>query len=376
MRIDNITIEIEEAIENNDLSLALTKINHALVLDHQNCSVLRFQFYIYLETNRDKEAEEVLEELIRLDDQNNEILLYKAASLNDNGDPTEAIRLCNMIISNSPDFYTAYSFRGLYKSNLAEVEESYKDLNYAIKKDSKNSLVYHNRGSVNLAYELLDQALKDFNKSIKLDKEFDDSKLYKAITLRLLGENLKAYKIIEKINIDNLCDPEELVQIAVIYKNNNDINKSLSLLNKAIQIEPTFVRAYYTSFLINTNISRYDEAELNLDNALKHDDENFRSFILNGYAHLNYKRKKFKEAIDIAKLALIEFPDFFWLKLTLAEVYEKLEEKENFFFYNLEEAIIGGIGFENIDNDIREKYSKDKTFKKLTKRMIKKKHYG
>jgi len=370
MRTKELIIEAQKAFEEENLKLAQTKIGHALLLDDKNLDALIIQFLIYIEKSDLAKAETILEEIIENEDYDIDLLIYKAVILNDTGKIEEAIKLCELIIEKDHTNYTAYSFKGMFNHNLGNVEEAYKDLNFAVENDTKNFIVYQNRGSVNLANYQFDEALIDFNRAIKLDKSSNEAKFNKAITLRLLGKHKKAIRILEKVNADKFLGSEDLVQAAVIYQKNDQNEKAIELVSKAIELDNTFARAHYTRFNVNTKISNYEAAKNDLDNALQYDDGSFRDYILNGYAHLYYKKNELEEAIKRANFAITENPEFHWTYLTLAEVYGKQDDDLN-FIKNLKVAIEGGIGLKDIDQEIREKFKRNKEFKVLKKKLKK-----
>lgn len=371
MRILELILEAEELMDLDNFDDVEIKLNHASILDSNNKELKRAYIDLYIETDRIEKAINVIDDLLLEDNELDDLIYLKSLQLNDEGKYLEAKELIDGVILRISDFYLAYAVRGIVNYNLGHKTDAFKDLDFAVKHDSKNPLSYLQRGVCYLQEESNKQALDDFKTALKFDSSLEEAKKYKAIAHRLLGDEKKALKELNRLDLSNENDAEDLVQTAIIYSKNKCFEKSISLLNKALLIDETCIGAYYTKFSVYCKMHEYELALEELNKTKLWDASDYRNFILNGYAYVYLKLKEVKKSIEMANSALKEFPDFYWLNLTLSEVYGTIGENEN-FYSNLKIAVEGGIKLDDIDIDVRLKYSKDKTYNKLIKPLKKK----
>ena len=130
--------------------------------------------------------------------------------------------------------------------------------------------------------------------------------------------------------------------------------------------------AIYSRALVYCKLEEFEKSLEDLNRAMELNRAHFMDFLLNGFAYVYYKKRDYNRAIEYAEKTLKEYPNFYWANLTLAEIYGTVENKDE-FYKNLKIAIEGGIGVQDIDEMIRNKYAKDKEFKKLIRKL---KQYG
>jgi tetratricopeptide (TPR) repeat protein len=82
---------------------------------------------------------------------------------------SQAIELCNEIISKHPKHYNAYYTRGLVYHTLKDYQKAIEDYTTAIKYDDDFFSIYLNRGSVYLKQEKYEKALDDFKIAVELE---------------------------------------------------------------------------------------------------------------------------------------------------------------------------------------------------------------
>jgi tetratricopeptide (TPR) repeat protein len=375
MRATELIIESESFISQGDLEQATEKLNHALIVDPKNSDAKRKLLAIHIEKDETEYAFDLVCELLQDLESDIDLLNIKASCLVDLDRLDESLELFNSIIQDSPDFYLAYGGRGVVYFKFGEIDNALKDLNFAIKHTKKNGYLYLHRSVIYIEQEEYKKALRDLDKALRLDKNIDEARLNRAVVLRLLGEKEKALRDFDRVSNDLQFDSETYLQKGIVYLKNKDYIKALEYHDLAIENDPSNVEAIYSRSIVYCEMKEFENSISDIKRAESIAPYDFMDYILNMYAFVNYRMKNFEKAIDYAEKTLKEFPNFFWANLTLAEIYGELSEKEA-FYNNLQIAISGGIGFEDIDINIRNKYSKDKEFKKLTKSMKRIGPYG
>ena len=375
MRATELILESENFISKGDIEQATQKLNHALIVDPKNYDAKRRLLAIHIEKYETEDALDLVCDLLQDLESDIDLLNIKASCLVDLNRLDESLDLFNIIIADSPDYYLAYGGRGVVFFKLGEIDNALKDLNFAIKHTKKNGYLYLHRSVIYIEQEEYKKALRDLDKALRFDKNIDEARLNRAVVLRLLGEKEKALKDFNKVSNNLQFDSETYLQKGIVYLKNKDYTKALEYHDLAIENDPSNVEAIYSRSIVYCDMKEFEKSLHDIKRAESIAPPEFMDYILNMYAFVNYRMKNFEKAIDFAERTLKEFPDFFWANLTLAEIYGEIDNIEG-FYKNLQIAISGGIGFEDIDIIIRNKYSKDKEFKKLTKKMKRIGPYG
>ncbi len=368
MRTTELIIESESHIKKGDYDNAIQKLHHALIIDPENVDAKKLLLEIYIQQDKTEQAINIVDELLQTNKEDIELLYIKANCLNDLGELDEALTLYNSVISKKTDFYLAYGARGTAYLKLGQNDMAIIDLDYSLKHEKKNAILLSQRALIHIENQDFKLALSDLDKALRIDKGLNEARLYRAFIYRVLGDESKALNEMEKIDGELQLDSESNHQKGIIYYKNNDLSNALQNYNIAIEKDPGNIESIYSRALLYCKLEQFDTAISDLDLAMKLDNSHFIDYLLNGYAYVYFKMKEFNKAIDFAEKALRENKDFYWANLTLAEIYGETEKFED-FYENLMIAIKGGIGLEDIDETIRSKYSNDKEFKKLTRKL-------
>lgn len=372
MRITELIHESRDHFETGDFDKTIQKLNHALLIDPGNEEVKKILLGIYLHLDKSADALNLINELLLKDSSNVDLLFSKANCLNDLNQTNEAIETYDHIITIRKDFYLAYGARSISFLKLGQKEKALDDINYSLKFEKKKAILFTQRALIHIENQNFESALNDLNKALKIDKQSEIARINRAFVLRMLGERRKALKDIQKSEANIELDAEGYLQKGIIHFKNNDDEKALECYNKSIDIEPNLVEAIYSRALVYCRLEDFQKSIEDLNRAMEVENSHFMDFLLNGFAYVYFKMKKYNKAIEFAEKTLEKYPNFYWANLTLAETYGEIENKDE-FYRNLKIAIQGGIGIEDIDESIRKKYAKDKEFKILTRKL---KQYG
>ncbi len=240
-------------------------------------------------------------------------------------DMKEKRELYSRAIEANPNFLDAYINRGLVNNELHDYEASLRDYDRAIELDKKCALAYNNRGYTKFMQEDYEGALDDYNKAIILnpkfqmaldnkailfskvciedDKDFSE-KFYLSLGIREINEG----HFFEAIrNFDESLKYNKENEIVYFYKGiayhsigndkeayNNytkaiELNKhmidayfnrgqlilkkspkdALDDFVKAVALDPKFIDAYYSIAVIQKDLALYDAAIKNLDKIIE-----------------------------------------------------------------------------------------------------------
>lgn len=122
----------------------------------------------YMILNKFSESEKDLNLSMKIDSTNEKIYLYLGKLYVYTKKYKAAIKKYNIAISKNPNYAEAYDQRAATKGILGYNIDALIDSNKAIKIDSTNELFYNNRGFTKLRLKRFNEAIKDFDISLKL----------------------------------------------------------------------------------------------------------------------------------------------------------------------------------------------------------------
>ncbi len=226
--------------------------------------------------------------ILTLDSNNVDALLRKALIDCNNLGNQYDLSLLNKALKLAPNNPEIYHYMSRCNRILADYPEAIENINKAIQLDSLEAIYFHFRGNLNVETDSLNEALKDYSKAIELDLKNIDFLQSRAILYdEHLNKNDKAlddYKEIIKIDPNNVNAINDIGNIyleenkideaiefyengikqeeinplaaaycygnrAAIYAENNDFEKAISFLNKAITIDSDNADHYYNRAL-------------------------------------------------------------------------------------------------------------------------------
>ncbi len=151
---------------------------------------------------------------------------------------------------------------------MNQIIEQIKILENLIKADPKNFINYFHLGDAYRKIKKYDFALKNYQKSVELNKEF----------------------------------PEGFNNLANIYKELKNIKNSITFFKKAIELNPNYINALYNLGVVYFEIDKYEESSAYFKKVLEINPKHLAT--LNNFGLLLKKTKKYDEALKCFKKAI------------------------------------------------------------------------
>ena len=159
------------------------------------------------------------------------------------------------------NYSSAYTNRGIAKSNLNNDKEAIKDYNKAIELYSNYYQAYYNRALSKEKLQLLSEAIYDYD-----------------IAIGLKDNSLEAYN-----------------NRGIVKSKLGNYKEAIEDFNKAIELNPNYYKAYSNRADSKMNLEKYEEALKDLNQAIKIKYDYANAYFNIG--EIKYKQKKYKEAI-------------------------------------------------------------------------------
>ncbi len=269
-----------------------------------------------------------------------EVLYYYALQLIDKEKFNDAIDLLLDSIKRGGDFFEAlYSLGQLYFTQ----GDHKKALHYfrkALVLDKKNFTVYFEIGTVLQDLEQYEEAILNYDKSIKLNIEYPEALLNKGICLRKIGKINEAILSIKNALEINPSFTEGYSSLGFAQSELKQYEEALNSLNQAIAINPNHAQAWINKGHVLSELQQYEEALNSLNQAIAINPNHAQAWINKGHvlwALQDYEKAKFSYEktkkldknykgingyIIHAKMQLCDWSD---CEKTKEEIFKKIE---------------------------------------------------
>lgn len=108
----------------------------------------------------------------------------------------------------------------------------------AIEKNDAFEAAFNNKGLCLIELNQIEEALSCFDKALELDNSYIHANLGKAKVLRRLGKAKEAVELLTKLHIDEDHEDEYYAELSSAYDHNNNPEKALEAINKALDLVP------------------------------------------------------------------------------------------------------------------------------------------
>lgn len=225
----------EEALADFNASLKLKADNSHLYVNRGNIWRLK---------NKHSEALKDLNSAIKLDRSNANALNIRGLIYFNNGEAQKAINDFSEAIRINPQMISALNARGIAYRELKQTELALKDFNQAIQANNFVSEVFSNRASLWEQKKMFESAIKDYKRAIELNPSSavahnDLAWLYVTCDDSKYRNPKAAVSHAERAcELTEFEDANLLDTLATAYIENEQIDKAVEFLNKAIQKAP------------------------------------------------------------------------------------------------------------------------------------------
>ncbi|CAN6180840.1 unnamed protein product [Urochloa humidicola] len=209
-------------------------------------------------------------------------------------------------IQSNPSAGEAWKRRGQARAALGEFKEAIEDLTKALEFEPNSPDILHERGIVNFKFKDYNSALEDLSTCVKRDKKNSSAHTYLGLTLSALGE----YKRAEDEHLVGIKYDESFLDcwahLAQLYLDLAYPEKLLNCLEKAIQIDSRFAKAYHLRGILYHGMGRHRSAIKELSIALTYESSSIECLYLRASCH---------HAIGEYKAAIKDYDDVLDLEL-------------------------------------------------------------
>ena len=233
----------DEALKNLDIVLSIQK-DFPQALDAKGC--------IYYSNNKFHEALKCYNELIAKNNKNEDYYFKKGSILMELKEYEEAIKSFDEVIKLNPDHIKAIVLKGNCFDILNKNKEALEIYEKIIQKDKDNELVHQLKGQNLLKQKDYDNALIEFDTVLNLNPNNVNIIFFKALCLYKLNKKADAIKLynqyIDENNKVNIENNKENVCVAyynlgIIYLKENENEEAKNCFNKALELNPKFIKA-------------------------------------------------------------------------------------------------------------------------------------
>lgn len=226
---------------------------------------------LYDEIGLEDKALEMYEKVLNID-KSNASALYGMAIIYDNKENVSKAReYYKMAIEADPFYEKAYYYLGIIEDDLGNVEEAINLYNKAIELDPYEVWAYGNIGCI---YERTNQdkkALMYFNKALEIEEDY---RIYYniGVSLKKLGYIEEAKKnYLKSIELEPSF-PSSYLNLAVIYKESFDYSKGIFYLSEGIKNNLDVSYLYYNRGCMYVLNNEYENAIKDIKKSIELDD--------------------------------------------------------------------------------------------------------
>jgi tetratricopeptide (TPR) repeat protein len=190
----------------------------------------------------------------------------------------------------------AHNNRGYAYYEQEEYDQAITDYNSTLKLDPKYTLAYINRGLAYYEQGEYDQAIADYSSAIKLDPKFTYAYDNRGLAYSRKGEYDQA---IADYSSAIKLDPKYKLAYnnrELAYKAKGEYDQAIADCSSAIKLDPKYACAYKNRGYAYYEKGEYDQAIANYSSAIKLDPKYTNAYNLRGLAY--YRKGEYDQAID------------------------------------------------------------------------------
>uniref|UniRef100_A0ACD5U9K4 Uncharacterized protein n=2 Tax=Avena sativa TaxID=4498 RepID=A0ACD5U9K4_AVESA len=215
-------------------------------------------------------------------------------------------------IDSNPSAGEAWKRRGQARAALGEFVEAIDDLTKALEFEPDSPDILHERGIVNFKFKDYDSAVEDLSTCVKRDKKNSSAHTYLGLTLSAVGE----YKRAEDEHLLGIKYDgsflDSWAHLSQLYLDLAYPEKMLDNLQKVLQIDSRFSKAYHLRGILYHGMGRHRSAIKELSVALSYDGSSIECLYLRASCHhaIGEYKSAIKDYDDVLDLELDSMDKF------------------------------------------------------------------
>jgi tetratricopeptide (TPR) repeat protein len=221
-----------------------------------------------------------------------------AIALNESGKTDISIESYKKAIAILPNYSDAHNNLGNIYLDQNQFKDALKHYEFAVSYKSDFFEAHNNLGLANRELEQINKAIQNFKKAIEINPKFTKAYLNLGNAFKDLGQGTDAKRCFEQVLTYEANNAQAHVSLGAFFKEKGQTKDAIECFKKAISIQPSFGVAYFN--LIMTQENKIHEGLIN-------------------------KMLSQLSSNDLTKTDRINFC------FALANTYEKLEQKDDFF---------------------------------------------
>ena len=275
---------------------AFEDINRSLELDASLSDAYGYRGMIYCIEEEYEIAYDDLDVGILSNEDNILLYLYRGLAsfnlnINDSGFSDLDHYIQNIENSNTDELYQSYLYRGILLDRRGQYEASFSDLNTAISLIESPTSAYFYRGKINIILEEYELAIKDLDLIITHDSTILEAYLYRGIAMYFTSDYISSIEdlshFIYKIPFSDIKKGLAFLYRAKSRFSSNELKKSMSDLNNAIEHNHELWDAYELRGKLHSQNKNYKSAILDLDISIQQELNNIDQYYYRGIALSN-----------------------------------------------------------------------------------------
>jgi len=215
----------------------------------------------------------------------------------------ESLASVEAYLRENPQDASAWNVKGVFHAQRKEYGEALRCLDQAIQLDSGLATAHSNRGRVllTLGPEKAREALKSFDRALKLKPDELDTLRDKALALRALKKTEQELKIYKKMSEISNEEWGIWLRLGDLQLELGDIKNAISSYEESLKIKDDLVPAYIRMAIALALEGRFDDGLKSAETATKLEPENPEAWLIRG--DVNLRAGKHKSAMKSLKKA-------------------------------------------------------------------------
>lgn len=248
---------------------ALKSIDRALELNPGDAEAWLVKAELHLDQDQFEQALEALDKGIDADEDDADLWFEKGATLMRLGDFESALNAFDRVVRLEPDHLRAVFNRGDLLARLGHPEEACKAYEKAVELAPKDGRNLTRLGQARLDARHFSAALEAFDQALELNENDWEALSNRGLALVNLDRFDEAVKCYDRAVAIEPKNPIIFYNKAVAMEMMEDLSGALDALRSWIEVEPDRAEAYFMMGRLQDRLGFKEEAQKNLDHALK-----------------------------------------------------------------------------------------------------------